>query len=77
MEYLSRIFVTNISGEYFGKNAIKKKKKVVNLLHLLRRGVGVESGGDLWVLRVIKYNIIYFKCLLLALLLALSIALAF
>ena len=39
--------------------------------------IGVESGGDLWVARAIKCNVIYFKCLLLALLLALSLLLAF
>ena len=27
MEYLSRIFVPNISAEYFRRNAIKKKEK--------------------------------------------------
>ena len=36
MEYSSRIFVPNISAEYLRKNAIKKKEKVVNLLHLLQ-----------------------------------------
>ena len=35
MEYSSRIFVPNISAEYFRRNAIKKKEKVVNLVHLL------------------------------------------
>ena len=38
------------------------------------RGVGVESGGDLCIVRVIKFNVIYYKCLSLAptLVLALS-----
>ena len=35
MEYSSRLFVPNISAKYFRRNAIKKKEKVVNLLHLL------------------------------------------
>ena len=34
------------------------------------RDVEVESGGDLWVVRVIKCNVIYYKCLSLVLLLA-------
>ena len=39
------------------------------------RGVLVETGGDLWVVSVIKFNVNYNKCLLLALLLALVLAL--
>ena len=34
---------------------------------------GVESGGDLWIVRVIKCNVIYYKCLSLALVLAFQI----
>ena len=38
------------------------------------RGVGVESGGDLCVVRVIKFNVIYYRCLSLALTLVLALS---
>ena len=44
MEYWSRIFVPNISAEYFRRNAIKKKEKVVNLVHLLHYDYSSYTG---------------------------------